>query len=362
MDAQPALQRWFPWAAWPWVFNAPMFSIANGKLAAEVVKAGGIGMVPAGMDPRPGSPHLAELDEYLGTAAAILGYDPSSAEPLPIGIGFTTMRATPEIYKASAVPIILKHKPAFVWLFGSDPAAYGEFVSLFHVVGKSWNMKVLVQVGSVAAAIQVARAGADAVVAQGSDAGGHLWARGASIVTLVPEVVEALRKEDDLKAKEIPVIAAGGIVNGRGIAAAMVLGASGITMGTRFITCPESGAAPYVRRAVLRSTDGGATTTVSQMHDTIPGYPIYPSPYSGRAVVHKGIEDLENGASLEDVTAAFQKAKEEGDESRFVTFAGTGVGLIDNPVPAGEIVAQVTAEALQIIQKLKVGNAIAQKI
>ncbi|TGJ77607.1 hypothetical protein E0Z10_g10662 [Xylaria hypoxylon] len=324
MAAQHALQRWFPWAAWPWIFNAPMFSIANGKMAAEVTKAGGIGMVPAGMDPRPESPHIAALDEYLGTASQLLGHDSSSGKPLPVGVGFTTMRATAEIYKVSAVPVIVKHKPAFVWLFGSHPSAYGELVVAFTPSGPG-----------------------------GSDAGGHLWAQAGSIMTLVPEVVEALKSEEDLKMREIPVIAAGGIVNGKGIAAAIALGASGITMGTRFITCPESDAVPYVRRAILRSTDGGATTTVSQIHDIIPGYPIYPSPYSGRALLHKGIQEIENGVSLEDVTAAFHKAKEEGDESRLVTFAGTGVGLIDNPVPAGEIVTQATTEALEVIRKLK---------
>lgn len=73
----------------------------------------------------------------------------------------------------------------------------------------------------------------DAVVAQGADAGGHLWAQAASIMTLVPEVIEALQGEKELQGREIPVIAAGGIVNGKGVAAAMALGASGITMGTR---------------------------------------------------------------------------------------------------------------------------------
>ncbi|KAI0872204.1 2-nitropropane dioxygenase [Hypoxylon argillaceum] len=353
MAAQPTLRRWVPWAAWPWIFNAPMFSIANGKMAAEVKKAGGIGMVPAGMDPRPESPHIAALDGYLGTASQLLGHDSSSGKPLPVGVGFTTMRATAEIYKVSAVPVIVKHRPAFVWLFGSGPSAYAELVALFHAVGEPWGMKVLVKTGTVAAAIDVARASADAVVAQGSDAGGHLWARAGSIMTLVPEVAEALKSDEDLKRREIPVIAAGGIVNGKGIAAAIALGASGIAMGTRFITCPESDAATYVRRAILRSRDGGAITTVSQMHDIIPGYPIYPGLYSGRALLHKGIQEIENGVPLDNVTAAFHKAKEEGDESRLVTFAGTGVGLIDNPVPAGEIVTQATTEALEVIRNLK---------
>ncbi|KAI0972438.1 2-nitropropane dioxygenase [Xylaria arbuscula] len=353
MEVQPVLQRWFPWAAWPWVFNAPMFTIANGKMAAEVTKAGGIGMVPAGLDPRPESPHIASLDGYLKTATELLGHDSSSGKPLPIGVGFITVLATPEIFKAGAAPILVKYQPAFVWLFGSDPSAYGELISLFHTVGEPWGMKVLVQVGTVAAAIQVARAGADAVVAQGSDAGGHLFARGASIMTLMPEIIEVLRKEEDLKTREIPVIAAGGIVNGKSIAAALALGANGIVMGTRFMTCPESDATTYVRRAVIGNADGGTATIVSQMHDAIAGYPNWPSSYASRAFLHKGIQDLENGASLADVSAAFQKANEEGDESRLVVFGGTGAGLIGNPIPAGQIVTEVTAEAVQIIQKLK---------
>ncbi|KAI1251219.1 hypothetical protein MGN70_008281 [Eutypa lata] len=74
--------------------------------------------------------------------------------------------------------------------------------------------------------------------------------------------------------------------------------------------------------------------------------------YSGRAISHKGIEELEKGASLEDVVIVFQKAKQEDDESRLVAFAGTGVGLVNSTLPAGEIVQEVRAQALQVIEKL----------
>ncbi|KAI1327438.1 2-nitropropane dioxygenase [Xylariaceae sp. FL0255] len=354
MNPQSALQRWFPWATWPFIFQAPMFTVSNGNLASEVTKAGGIGMIPAGLDPSPESPHIAALGEQLETAAELLGHDLYSGKSLPVGIGFISLLATADIYKASAVPVIAKYKPAFVWLFGSDPSAYEDMISLFHAAGAAWGMKVLVQVGSVAAALQVARAGADAVVAQGQDAGGHLFARGASIMTLVPEVIEALKTDDDLKSREIPIIAAGGIVDGKGIAAAIALGASGVTMGTRFIACPESSAVLHVCKAVLSSKDGGSATISSAMHDPIAGYPVWSSVYSARAISHKGLDDLGKGASLEDIAAAYQRAQKEGDESRLVAFAGTGVGLINEPVPAGEIVAGATAEALQIIQRLKV--------
>ncbi|KAK7750780.1 hypothetical protein SLS62_007332 [Diatrype stigma] len=153
-----------------------MFSVTNGKIAAGVTKAGGIGMVPAGIDPRPGSPHIAALDEHLAVAGELLHHDYSSPQKkaLPVGVGYTTMLATAEIYQQSAVPLLVKHRPAFVWLFGSDPSSYGEIIALFHSVGKDWDIKVFAQVGTVQAALQVARAGVDDVVAQGSDAGGHL--------------------------------------------------------------------------------------------------------------------------------------------------------------------------------------------
>ncbi|KAI1251220.1 hypothetical protein MGN70_008282 [Eutypa lata] len=210
MENDPILQRWFPWTTWPWIFNAPMFTVANGQMAVGVTKAGGIGMVPAGIDPRPGSPHIAALDQHLTVAGELLHHDYSSQKALPVGVGFTTLASTAEIYQESAVPLLVKHKPAFVWLFGSDPSSYGKMISLFHSVGRDWDMKVFAQVGTVEAALQA-----------------------ASIMTLVPEVIEALQGEKELQGREIPVIAAGGIVNGKGVAAAMALGASGITMGTR---------------------------------------------------------------------------------------------------------------------------------
>ena len=177
MENDPILQRWFPWTTWPWIFNAPMFTVANGQMAVGVTKAGGIGMffsstrirkklltpcslllgmVPAGIDPRPGSPHIAALDQHLTVAGELLHHDYSSQKALPVGVGFTTLASTAEIYQESAVPLLVKHKPAFVWLFGSDPSSYGKMISLFYSVGRDWDMKVFAQVGTVEAALQVA--------------------------------------------------------------------------------------------------------------------------------------------------------------------------------------------------------------
>lgn len=237
------LHEWFPTAKWPLVISAPMFTVANGALAAEVTRAGGLGMVPAGMDPSTESPHLAALDSQLTIAHQILAKktesssaDDESRPPLPIGVGFLTLLATPDAYRANVLPILRKHRPAFVWLFGSDPSEYGPLIALFHDECAEFcgGLKVFVQVGTVEAARQAARAGADVVVAQGSDAGGHQWAQAASVMTLVPEIVDALRNEAEFKSgKEVAVVAAGGIVDGRGLAAALALGADAVAMGTR---------------------------------------------------------------------------------------------------------------------------------
>ncbi|KAK8119244.1 uncharacterized protein PG998_003870 [Apiospora kogelbergensis] len=349
------LHEWFPTAKWPLVISAPMFTVANGALAAEVTRAGGLGMVPAGMDPSTESPHLAALDSQLTIAHQILAKktesssaDDESRPPLPIGVGFLTLLATPDAYRANVLPILRKHRPAFVWLFGSDPSEYGPLIALFHDECAEFcgGLKVFVQVGTVEAARQAARAGADVVVAQGSDAGGHQWAQAASVMTLVPEIVDALRNEAEFKSgKEVAVVAAGGIVDGRGWrrhwrwARMRLLWAPG-------------------------TSDGGATTTRlgaewitirSSANDAIMGYPTWSKLYAGRTTLHSGLTDIANGVPVEQVHESFKKGLTEGDETRMFTFAGTGVGLVQKSQSAGEVVQEVRTEALDVIANLK-GN------
>ncbi|KAK8059994.1 2-nitropropane dioxygenase [Apiospora saccharicola] len=336
MAAENLLHKWFPAAVRPLIISAPMFTVANGALAAAVTGAGGLGMVPAGMDPSATSPHLAALDEQLTIARQIINDADSNKTssvthdarpPLPVGVGFLTLLATPEAYRANALPILQRHRPAFVWLFGSDPAEYGPLIALFREAGADWGLKVFVQVGTVEAARQVVRAGADVVVAQGSDAGGHQFAAAAGVVTLVPEIADALRHEAEFRDKEVAV----------------------------FMACPEADSNPFVRNAILKTSDGGATTARSSMNDAIMGYPTWSKLYAGRTILHSGLADIENGVPVERVNESFMKAVAEGDETRMITFSGTGVGLVRSSKPAGEIVQEVRDEALAVIARLK-GN------
>ncbi|KAK8127929.1 FMN-dependent 2-nitropropane dioxygenase [Apiospora sp. TS-2023a] len=355
MAAENLLHKWFPTAARPLLISAPMFTVANGALAAAVTQAGGLGMVPAGMDPSATSPHLAALDEQLTIASQLINNADSNKTstvtddarpPLQVGVGFLTLLATPEAYRANALPILQRHRPAFVWLFGSDPAEYGPLIALFREAGADWGLKVFVQVGTVEAARQVVRAGADVVVAQGSDAGGHQFAAAASVVTLVPEIADALRGEEEFRERGVAVVAAGGIADGRG-------GRGGVGAGGGCGGDGDSDSNPSVRNAILKTSDGGATTTRSSINDAIMGYPTWSKLYAGRTILHSGLADIENGIPVEQIHESFIKAVAEGDETRMITFSGTGVGLVRSSKPAGDIVQEVRDEALAVIAKLK---------
>ncbi|KAK6852929.1 hypothetical protein PG995_011480 [Apiospora arundinis] len=371
MAEKNLLHKWFPTAQRPLIISAPMFTVANGALAAEVTKAGGLGMVPAGMDPSANSPHLAALDEQLAIASQILsqnnnnnnrsGPEGNTDLPplLPIGVGFLTLLATPDSYRANVLPILRKHRPAFVWLFGSDPSDYGPLITLFHDECADWYggdepLKVFVQVGTVEAARQVVRAGADVVVAQGSDAGGHQWAQAASVMTLVPEIADALRHEAEFgeegKKKEVAVVAAGASWMG---GESRRLWRWGRMRWLWFMACHEADSNAFVRKTILNTRDGGATTARSSVNDAIMGYPTWSNLYAGRTTLHAGLADIANGVPIEKVHEYFKTAVAVGDETRMITFAGTGVGLVQKSQSAGEIVHEVRGQALAVIAKLK---------
>ena len=138
-----------------------------------------------------------------------------------MGVGFITFR--PEGFVQNIIPVVSEHRPAAIWLFA--PASrdqHAEIVPALKSAGAAWGLKVFVQVGTVQSAREAVEDGCDVLVVQGSDAGGHQWAQGASLISLVPETRDMLSQE--FEGANVAVVAAGGIVDGRGIAAQLALG------------------------------------------------------------------------------------------------------------------------------------------
>jgi nitronate monooxygenase len=196
------------------------------------------------------------------------------------------------------------------------------------------------QVQSLAQARAVLRDGADIIVAQGTEAGGH--GGGRATLPLVPAVVDLVAGSG----RSVPVVAAGGISDGRGLAAALMLGADGVVMGTRFAVASESLAAPGAKaRVVAASGDETLRTTV---FDIARGY-TWPPGYTGRAVRNRFTEAWQGREAAlardEAARARYAEAAARGDADIAVVFAGEGIDLIHAVEPAAAILARVIREA-----------------
>jgi nitronate monooxygenase len=167
------------------------------------------------------SPELAKLDASLEEARSHFD-DLPAGDPIPMGTGFITSHASTTEFAKTALPILAKHRPAAVWLFAPDGDLKPHPAIIKAVKGLDPAPVVFVQVGNVAAAREAVKDGADVIVAQGVDAGGHQFRQGSGIVALVPEIRNLL--DEEFAGQEIGLVAAGGIADGRGAAAALALG------------------------------------------------------------------------------------------------------------------------------------------
>lgn len=221
-EPKSKLQEWFPNVKQPVIISAPMLGVSNGTLAAQVSKAGGLGMIPGAADFTPGSPHLVSLEKELIAAREVLGIAELTLTPAPVGVGFITASPSVSQFKETALPLLEKYMPQAVWLFAPDPAAepraHPAIIAALHEHG----FQVFVQVGTVAAAREAVQDGADVIVAQGVDAGGHQFQQGAGVISLVPEIRAMLERE--FSSRGIVLVAAGGISDAGGVVAALALG------------------------------------------------------------------------------------------------------------------------------------------
>jgi nitronate monooxygenase len=299
------------------ILSAPMAAIAGARLVQAVSTAGGFGILGGGYGERS---WLERETAGLKTCSA------------PFGIGFITwsLAKQPEL-----LDIALRAKPRAIMLSFGDPSLFAPRV-------KAAGSLLICQVQTEDMAKQALDAGVDILVAQGTEAGGH----GASRTTLdiVPAIV-------DLAAGRVPVIAAGGIADGRGLAAMMMLGAAGVLLGTRFYASVECDAAEEAKNRICAAT--GGTTARSIIFDLSRNI-HWPAPFTLRAVVNdharrwigREVELIQN---LDAVVAEYAAARDAGNFDIAGVFAGEAASLIHDIPKAAEIVDRIVTEAEQIL-------------
>jgi nitronate monooxygenase len=289
---------------------APMASASGGELAAAVSNGGGLGLVGGGR----GDPRWLERELRIVTERT----------EKPWGVGFLSWSASRE-----AVEQALEYRPHAVLVSFGDPRPLAEPVL-------ERGVRLIVQVTDLDEANQAVALGADVVVAQGTEGGGH--GGGRSTLSFVPVVV-------DLAAPR-PVLAAGGIADGRGLAAALVLGAAGALLGTRFEATPEALVTAEIVNAILAAK--GDDTERSRLLDIARGTP-WPERYPGRSLRNAFLDQWHGRENEldgdEDTKAGFRQAVERGDPAVLPVWASQAVDLITQAVPAADLVGSLVAEA-----------------
>ncbi len=301
------------------IVSAPMAMASGGRLAAAVSDAGGLGLIGGGYcDP-----------EWIAAQF-------SEAGKASVGCGFITWAlAAHEAETPGLFDAVLARDPAAVFL------SFGD-LSPFSARAWSAGVPVIAQVQTVQDAIKAVEAGAGVIVAQGSEAGGHGASRGT--LSFVPEVVDAV-------AGRALVLAAGGIADGRGLAAALMLGADGVLVGTRFWASQEALVAPGFLDAAV-AADGDATLR-SSLPDIARGLD-WPAPYTVRTLRNAWTDHWQSspdGPATPEARAAYAKAIEAGDPAGAPGIAGEAVGLIHDLPPAAEIVARMVAQAQEVLDQ-----------
>jgi nitronate monooxygenase len=326
-----------------------MAGFAGGNLAATVTLSGGLGMIGSMNDMNELRKELRIAKEKLTAASteAKIG----THDTLPLGVGFL-----PFITKLDeALPVLREYKPTVVWLFAAkELGEYVEWAEKIRAVTP--NSKIWVQVGSVSAALTIAKTVQPAAIClQGADAGGHGFEKGAGIITLFPEAEDAFKREG---ITDVALLASGGIVDGRGVAAALALGAQGVIVGTRFLTSNEINIHPKYQAAILEARDGSQVTTRSKLFDELKGPSIWPKEYDGRSLVIQSYVDYADGLPIDEIRrlhaealSSEDKGYDTGLNGRAAIWAGSGVGLANELQPAADIVESLRKEATVILKR-----------
>jgi nitronate monooxygenase len=303
------------------VISAPMGFAAGGKLAAAVSAAGGVGLIGGGYG-----------DEgWLREQFAAAGNQ-------QVGCGFITwsLKKQPHL-----LDIALEHAPGAMFLSFGDPEPFAGRI-------KRAGVPLICQIQTLADARHAVDVGADILVAQGAEAGGHGEKR--ATFTLVPEVADLISE----RAPVTLLCAAGGVADGRGLAAALVLGADGVVIGSRFWASEEALVHPNLHEAAVAA--GGDDTLRSRVIDIVRGLDFWPARYNLRTL-KSGATDRWVGREEELRAVAdaevkrYTEAAGNGDTRMVSAIVGEAVGLIRDIAPAGKILQDLVSEAEGILSQ-----------
>jgi enoyl-[acyl-carrier protein] reductase II len=294
---------------------AGMGGVAMHQLVAAVSNAGGLGVIgAASLGPEQLRAEIRKTRELTDKPFAV-----DLLAPIP-----DMMRPH--------MPVLIEEK---VRIFVAGLAVPSEFIQTMHEHG----MKVVVMCGKVHHAEKAVEAGADVVVAQGTEAGGHTGEIGA--MSLIPQIIDAVR---------LPVLAAGGIADGRGIAAALALGALGAVIGTRFIATPEAAAAIEYKQAIVGGRDDGTMRTRCYT-----GKPcrVIRNPYAAEWERDTSkIKPFPQQVMISQQNGVMNYSAAHADPQRVFMPAGQGSGLIKEVKPAAEVFADLVREAEAAIKQM----------
>ncbi len=294
------------------IIQGGMAWVATAELAAAVSNAGGLGIIAAGNAP------ADYVSEQVKKAKKLTDK--------PFGVN--VMLLSP--FASEVMKMLCEEKVAVVTTGAGNPGKY--ITSL-----KEAGIRVIPVIPSVAIAKKMERDGADAVIAEGTESGGHIGE--LTTMALVPQIVDAV---------SIPVIAAGGIADSRGVVAALALGAQGVQLGTRFLCSTECTAHENYKNAVVEAKDRDAVVTGRST-----GHPV-------RGIKNKltrGFDKLEKeGASVEEIekfgAGALKNAVVDGDVEMGALMAGQSAGLVCDIKPCEEIINNLVGGLGEVIKRI----------
>jgi nitronate monooxygenase len=295
-----------------------MGGVAGGRLAAAVTAAGGLGLIGGGYGD---AAWLAQAFVDAGNAR--------------VGCGFITWSLARQ---PALLDAVLAHAPAALMLSFGDPAPFAQTI-------RAAGSVLICQVQTIAHTRAALDAGADIIVAQGTEAGGHGAKR--ATLTLVPEVADLLARDSP----DTLLVAAGGIADGRGLAASLMLGADGVMVGSRFWATPEALIHPNHQRAALAANGDGTVRHIAT--DIARGYQ-WPSEFNGRVLDNAfakrwhGHED-EQRAQAESSRVAYLASVAEGRSDESGIFVGEAIGLMDAVRPTADVMEQIVDQASRLL-------------